>query len=232
MQSVRWIRAADRHCGSARRRTGTADLPGIEYSTCRPYREERAISDSKPLTPVELEILTPVELETRRWLERAVIGLNLCPFAAAVYAAGQVAFRISVAASAGAWLEEFRAAADWLAAADPRRCETLLLVHPLLLGDFLEFNEFCGECEDALAGRGLEGVLQVASFHPHFRFAGTAAADLGNYTNRAPYPTLHLLRERSVERAVAAAGDPARIYERNIETMNELGLAGWRRLWL
>ncbi len=172
-----------------------------------------------------------VEWETRRWLERAVIGLNLCPFAGAVYAAGQVSFRISAADSAGGWLEEFRAAAAWLAAAEPRRCETLLLVHPLLLGDFREFNDFSGDCADALAALGFEGVLQVASFHPRFRFAGTAAADLGNYTNRAPYPTLHLLRECSVERAVEAVGDPALIYERNIETLRGLGLAGWQRLW-
>jgi len=172
-----------------------------------------------------------VERATRRWLERAVIGLNLCPFAAAVHAAGRIEYRVSAAASPGDWLQEFRAAAGWLAAVAPRRCETLLLVHAGLLADFRDFNDFHADCADALSTLGLEGVLQVASFHPQYQFAGTAPGDLGNYTNRAPYPTLHLLREASIGRAVAACGDPAGIYERNIATLNALGLEAWQRLW-
>ena len=100
-----------------------------------------------------------------------------------------------------------------------------------MLTDFIEFNDFLEVCEAAVADLDLEGELQVASFHPQYQFAGTAPSDIENFTNRSPYPTLHLLREASVERALAAIADPAEIYRRNVRTLRALGLAGWQALW-
>jgi len=169
---------------------------------------------------------------TRRWLERSVIGLDLCPFAESVYRGNRVRFCVSERRSAAGLLEELRTELAALHAADPASCETTLLIHPWVLGDFIEYNEFLDVCETAIVEMGLEGELQVASFHPGYRFADTQAEDIENYTNRSPYPMLHLLRESSIERAVAAVPDTAEIYRRNIRTMRNLGHAGWRRLWL
>ena len=105
-----------------------------------------------------------------------------------------------------------------------------LLIHPWVLGDFLEYNDFLEACEEAVAGLGLEGEIQVASFHPRYQFAGTDAGDVENCTNRSPFPMLHLLRESSIEQALAGMADPASIYERNIRTLRALGWAGWHAL--
>jgi hypothetical protein len=110
--------------------------------------------------------------------------------------------------SAAGLLEQFRAECLFLSEADPLQCETTLLIHPWVLNDFMEFNDFLQICDATVAELGLEGELQVASFHPQYQFAGTRADDIGNYTNRSPYPTLHVLREASVERAVAAVTEP------------------------
>jgi uncharacterized protein len=168
---------------------------------------------------------------TERWIERAVIGLNLCPFAAGVYRGGRVRCAVSSATTPQALLDDFAAAAADLASADSALLDTTLLVHPWVLGDFFEYNEFLGECERYLAETDLEGVLQVASFHPQYQFAGTAADDVENCTNRSPYPMLHLLREASVATAIDAFGDTEVIAERNIRTLQHLGHAGWQRLW-
>jgi hypothetical protein len=168
---------------------------------------------------------------TRRWVEKSVIGLNLCPFAEGVYRAGRVRFQVSGQRSASSLLEEFRSELIFLSAADPLVCETALLIHPGVLTDFIEYNEFIGVCEAAIGGLGMEGELQVAGFHPRYQFAGTQPEDIENYTNRSPYPMLHLLREASVERAVAAVPDTDEIYRRNIRTLRDLGHAGWQRLW-
>ena len=109
-------------------------------------------------------------------------------------------------------------------------CETTLLIHPWVLCDFIEFNDFQAVCERLIVDLGLEGELQIASFHPQYRFAGTQPEDIENYTNRSPYPTLHLLREASIERALASVADPDEIYRRNILTMRRLGHEGWRKL--
>lgn len=167
----------------------------------------------------------------RQWVEKAVIGLNLCPFAKAVYVKNQVRFVVSRAPHLDGLLEDLDRELDFLAAADPEAVDTTLLIHPTLLPDFLDFNDFMQLAEAAVDEHGLEGVIQVASFHPQFQFEGTEADDLGNYTNRAPFPTLHLLREASIERAVAAFPDAGTIYERNIETLQALGHAGWQALW-
>lgn len=168
---------------------------------------------------------------TREWLEKAVIGLNLCPFAKAVYVKNQVRFVVSTARSLDGWLEDLDRELDFLAAADPEAIDTTLLIHPTLLPDFLDFNDFLQLAEAAVDEHELEGVIQIASFHPQFQFAGTAPNDLGNYTNRAPFPTLHLLREASIERAVAVFPEAETIYQRNIETLEALGQARWNALW-
>ena len=159
-----------------------------------------------------------------------MIGLNLCPFAAGPYRDNRVHFRVSGQRTASGLLGELREELVDLHAADPMRRETTLLIHPWVLTDFVEYNDFLEVCEATVDGLGLEGELQVASFHPQYQFADTQAEDIENCTNRSPYPMLHLLREASVERAVAAA-DTEEIYRRNIRTLRELGRAGWERLW-
>ena len=167
----------------------------------------------------------------REWIEKAVIGLNLCPFAKAVYVKNQVRYVVSHAPHLDGLLEDLDRELDFLAAADPEAVDTTLLIHPTLLPDFLDFNDFMQLAEAALDEHGLDGVIQIASFHPAFQFEGTEPDDLGNYTNRAPYPTLHLLREASIDRAVAAFPEAETIYARNIETLQALGHAGWQALW-
>lgn len=176
---------------------------------------------------------TPEEIvkTTRRWLEKAVIGLNLCPFAKPVHVRDQIRYVVTEAETPEELLADLVDELQTLAAAEPEEIETTLLIHPGVLNDFLDYNDFLGVAEDTVAGLGLEGVLQVASFHPDYQFAGTEPDDVTNYTNRSPYPTLHLLREASVERAVASVSDASEIYERNMETLRRLGVEGWRRLF-
>ena len=174
--------------------------------------------------------MTAIE-ETTAWLEKAVIGLNLCPFAKAVHSKGQIRWVLSDATDPAALLELLVHELQQLAAADPESVDTTLIVHPQVLQDFLDFNDFLGVAEDALEEMGLEGVLQIASFHPQFQFADTDADDITNATNRSPHPTLHLLREDSVERAVAAFPEAESIFERNVETLQRLGPEGWKMLF-
>jgi hypothetical protein len=168
---------------------------------------------------------------TRRWLERAVIGLGLCPFAESVYQAQRVRFRVSEQRTAASLLGELQDELVYLHEQPAAVCETTLLIHPWVLNDFLEYNDFLEVCEALIGDLGLEGELQIASFHPQYQFAGTAPQDIENHTNRSPHPTLHLLREASIERALSAVEDPEEIYRRNIRTMRELTHAGWRKLW-
>ena len=167
----------------------------------------------------------------RQWIEKAVIGLNLCPFAKAVYVKNQVRYVVSRSPHLDGFLEDLDSELDFLAAADPEAVDTTLLIHPTLLPDFLDFNDFLQLAEAAVGEHGLDGVIQIASFHPHFQFEGTEPDDMGNFTNRAPFPTLHLLREASIERAVAAFPEAETLYARNIETLKALGQAGWQALW-
>ncbi|RXR02036.1 DUF1415 domain-containing protein [Pseudoxanthomonas composti] len=168
--------------------------------------------------------------DTRRWLERAVIGLNLCPFAKAVYVKEQVRLVLSDASTPEALLEELMEELVLLRDTPAEVTDTTLIVHPDVLGDFLDYNDFLDNADMAVEQLDLQGILQVASFHPDYQFAGAAPEDVSNYTNRSPWPTLHLLREDSVERAVAAFPDPDVIVERNIATLDKLGVDGWRRL--
>lgn len=168
--------------------------------------------------------------DTRRWLERAVIGLNLCPFAKAVHVKQQVRFALSDAELADDLLEELAEELLRLRDTPADEIDTTLLIHPQALTDFLDYNDFLDRVDALVEALGLDGVLQVASFHPEYRFADCDADDPGNCTNRAPYPTLHLLREASLDRAVAAYPDADVIVERNLETMAKLGLEGFRKL--
>ncbi|HLM53317.1 MAG TPA: DUF1415 domain-containing protein [Pseudoxanthomonas sp.] len=167
---------------------------------------------------------------TRLWLERAVIGLNLCPFAKAVHAKEQVRFVLSDATTPEALLEQLAEELVHLRDAPPHALDTTLIVHPQVLEDFLDYNDFLDNADAAVEALDLEGVIQVASFHPHYRFAGTGFDDVENFTNRSPYPTLHLLREDSVSRAVEAFPEADAIVDRNIETVTRLGAQGWHKL--
>ena len=169
---------------------------------------------------------------TRTWLERAVIGLNLCPFAKPVHLNNRIRYFVSDARSQARLLEDLMTELQALDAAAPARCETTLLIHPHVLIDFSDYNDFLEQADDAVSELALEGVIQVASFHPRYQFEDTGPDDIENYTNRSPYPMLHLLRESSVERAVTTYPDTTAIYRKNIETLRRLGHEGWRRLWL
>jgi uncharacterized protein len=182
--------------------------------------------DQKPLAAPDEEVVAA----TRAWLERAVIGLNLCPFAKAVHVKNQIRYAVSAAHTPEDLLADLVTELRALQAADPSEIDTTLLVHPRVLRDFLDYNDFLELAEAAVAGEGLEGAIQVASFHPQYQFAGTRPEDIENCSNRSPYPTLHLLREASIERAVAVFPDASQIFERNIETLRRLGHDGWRRL--
>ena len=169
---------------------------------------------------------------TRLWLEKAVIGLNLCPFAKSVYVKNQVRLVVSRARHADDLLEELDRELDLLVATSEEEIETTLLIHPTLFEDFLDFNDFMQIAEGVIDEHDLAGVVQLASFHPQFQFEGTEPDDISNYTNRAPFSILHLLREESVERAVSAFPEADAISEKNVSTLQRLGREGWQALKL
>ena len=167
---------------------------------------------------------------TRHWLEQAVIGLNLCPFAKAVHIKQQIRYVVSEATTPQQLYASLLSEIEFLLAADPEQIETTLLIHPHVLQDFLDFNDFLDVADALLLELQAEGILQVASFHPAYQFFGTRPDDIENYTNRSPYPILHLLREASIERVLETYPDTDDIAERNIDTLQKLGLAGWKKL--
>ncbi len=167
---------------------------------------------------------------TQQWLVRAGIGLNLCPFAKAVHVKRQIRYVVSDATGTEGLLAGLETELRTLAQADPAEIDTTLLIVPHALADFLDYNDFLYFAERLLKSMRLDGILQIASFHPDYQFGGSEPEDIENYTNRAPYPILHLLREDSIARAVEAFPDAADIYERNQETMRRLGHDGWRKL--
>ncbi len=169
---------------------------------------------------------------TQRWLERAVIGLNLCPFAKSVHVKGQIHYRVSAARDVPTLLQDLEDELNGLQAQDALVRDTTLLIATGVLSDFLDFNDFLHDADRVLQSLDLEGVLQIASFHPQFQFAGTAPDDISNYTNRAPFPILHLLREDSIDRAVQAFPQAEMIFEKNMQTLEALGQAGWDALEL
>jgi hypothetical protein len=168
--------------------------------------------------------------DMQRWLERAVIGLNLCPFAKAVHTKGQIHYAVSAATDTEALRQDLIYELNSLLAQEPSVRDTTLLIAPQVLADFLDYNDFLGVADRVLRKMKLEGTVQIASFHPQFQFGGTDADDITNYTNRAPYPCLHLLREASIDRAVQAFPEAEMIFERNMATMEALGQGGWEAL--
>ena len=172
--------------------------------------------------------------DSQRWLERAVIGLNLCPFAKAVHIKGLIHYAVSEATTPAELLNDLKSELNSLANMDIAGVsiayDTTLLIAPYCLQDFLAFNDFLGKADKIIAKMKLEGIIQLANFHPQYQFAGTEPDDITNFTNRAPYPTLHLLRESSIDQAVEAFPEAEAIFEVNMQTMERLGLKGWDAL--
>lgn len=173
---------------------------------------------------------TQVLRATQIWLENAVIGLNLCPFAKAVYVKQQIRYRVSIATNAAELYADLLAEIQFLLEIEPAKVETTLLIHPHALNDFFDFNDFLDVADTLLVELNADGMVQIASFHPDYQFFGSKPEDIENYTNRSPYPILHLIREASIERAVASYSDPDDIYQKNIETLRRIGLNGWKKL--
>lgn len=171
--------------------------------------------------------------DTQLWLERAVIGLNLCPFAKSVHVRKGIRYCVSDARTTKALSQTLIQELTYLQETAPEVCETTLLIHPYVLNSFLDYNDFLAIADKHIEQLELYGEIQIASFHPQYRFAGSGFADedITNYTNRSPYPLLHLIRETSIERALASISNPSIIFERNIKTMQLLGNDGWKRLW-
>lgn len=167
---------------------------------------------------------------TRRWLEQAVIGLNLCPFAKSVYTKDQVRMVVSRARHLDGFLDDLDGELELLKTTHAEKVDTTLLIHPTMFPEFLVFNDFLNVVDDVLAEHQLEGVIQIAPFHPDFVFAGEDAADMSHFTNRSPFPMLHLIREESLERAIASFGNTDLIYERNVDVLRRLGVDGLRHL--
>lgn len=189
---------------------------------------ESADRNNGPDTADQYEIVAA----TRHWLEVAVIGLNLCPFAKAVHVKQQIRYTVTQASSEDELLAVLRDELSLLAKADANEIDTTLLIHPQALTDFIDYTAFLRKADRLLRSQGHEGMLQIASFHPAYEFAGSAPDDIENCSNRSPFPMLHLLREDSIERAVAVFPDAGEIYERNIETLRRLGHTGWQRLFM
>ena len=160
---------------------------------------------------------------TRRWIADMVIALNLCPFARRVFESNKIRYAVSLAEDEKKLLKDLEAELKKLAKTSIAVLETTLLIHPRVLGEFLAYNDFLDRAEACVQALGLRGIVQIASFHPEYQFASTSADAVENYTNRSPYPMLHLLREESV---TAVANDPDELRAipvRNIETLNRLG---------
>ncbi len=178
------------------------------------------------LTATDAEVIA----DTSRWLERAVIALNLCPFAKSVAVKGQIHFAVTRSVGFKDLLGDLEQELDGLLALDHTVRDTTLFIAPDALDEFLVFNDFLAQANRLLARRALEGVIQIASLHPRYQFADATADAITNCTNRSPYPTLHLLREASVDRAVKAFPHASAIFETNMRTMEQLGTAGWEAL--
>ena len=185
----------------------------------------------KALFPAAEELQQASLHATKRWLETMVIGLNLCPFAKAVYVKQQVGFVVTGSRTEEELSEELEVLLDHVASADPATMDTAILIHPLVLTDFVDYRFYLDSVAALLKRKKLRGVLQVASFHPDYEFAGEPVESVGHFTNRSPCPMLHVLRESSIERAVASFPDPASIFEKNIEQLEALGEAAVKAMF-
>ena len=169
--------------------------------------------------------------ETQDWLIKSVIGLNLCPFAKAVHVKEQIKYVVSEATTVEQLLEDLAQELEFLAEVSREKTDTTLLIHPDVLNDFLDYNDFLELADQLLEDLDLDGELQIASFHPQYQFAGTDIDDVTNFTNRSPYPTLHLIREDSIDEAVKAFPEAEAIFETNMQTMEKLGTDGWEKIF-
>jgi hypothetical protein len=174
--------------------------------------------------------IDPFIAETQEWVQRVVVGLNLCPFAAAAVLKNQIRYTICDATDPDQLLEVLRQELQHLASKPPEELETTLIIHPHVLQEFADYNQFLAEAEEAVEMLGYSGTLQVASFHPAYQFADTEPDDITNATNQSPYPTLHILREESIERGLENFPNPSAIYEANKATLGKLGHQGWSLL--
>lgn len=170
--------------------------------------------------------------QTKLWLEKAVIGLNLCPFAKGVHIKDQIRYFVSHATTTEELIKDLMAELEVLAEANPEKIDTTLLIHPFVMQDFLDYNDFLEVADATLEELDLDGILQVASFHPQYQFEDAAPDDIDNYTNRSPFPTLHLLREDSIDKAVEAFPEAEQIYEKNMQTLRALGHDAWKKLFI
>jgi hypothetical protein len=170
--------------------------------------------------------------QTKLWLEKAVIGLNLCPFAKGVHIKDQIRYFVSHATTLEELIKDLVAELEVLAEANPDKIDTTLLIHPFVMQDFLDYNDFLEVADATLEELDLDGILQVASFHPQYQFEDAAPDDIDNYTNRSPFPTLHLLREDSIDKAVEVFPEAEQIYEKNMQTLRALGHVGWKKLFI
>lgn len=176
------------------------------------------------------QCVDPALARTRRWLEGFVIAQGLCPFAAAPFHAERICYRVSSATTLDAVYQDFLALLDEFCAADPRLQETALLILSAGLASFDDYLEALGVLEQAIAEAGLEGQVQIASFHPAYCFAEADPDDPANFSNRSPLPMFHLIREAGLTAALESFSDPERIPERNVRHLRQLGLSGIRSL--
>lgn len=190
------------------------------------------MTDSQQAANAETFSDEDVIVQTKVWLERAVIGLNLCPFAKSVHIKNQIRYVVSSAQTPEQLAADLVAELEVLAEANPEKIDTTLLIHPYVMQDFLDYNDFLEVADATVEELDLDGILQVASFHPQYQFEDTQLDDIDNFTNRAPFPTLHLLREESIDKAVAAFPEAEEIYEKNIQTLRALGHEGWKKLFV
>lgn len=163
---------------------------------------------------------------TKNWIETVVIGLNLCPFAGKPFREDKIRYVLQATPDLTHLMDKVVIEATTLANDQTNDIETTLIIHPDLLNDFYDYLDFVDYVNESLEGLGLEGVIQVASFHPDYQFEGTQASDPENYTNRSPYPMVHLIKEASVSKAVDTYPDIESIPDNNIQTMNDLGIEG------
>lgn len=168
--------------------------------------------------------------QTRQWIERLVLAHNLCPFAHQPYQTDRIRFSVTSATKPELLLAVLKAELHALQATPTEKVATTLLIHPEVLTDFYAYNDFLDDADELLYQEGLEGILQIASFHPHYQFSGTEPDNAENYTNRSPYPMLHLLREASLEQAIAQHPNVDAIPERNIQVMHQLGVDTLKRI--
>ena len=183
------------------------------------------------LPPVAAVEQATVEGRIRAWLAEFVVGLNLCPFARPLLGADNLRIAISNETEPGGLRRDLLQELDLLQRSTEAQIATTLLAFTAALGEFDDYLDFLGEAQDLLVEAGLEGVVQLASFHPHYLFAGEAADGASHYSNRSPYPLVHLLREDMLTRILADGADPDEIPARNIATLEGIGVDGLAQRW-